>query len=324
MRATATLLILGLSACGLTPLPEEPPPLKDMEEPIALKKEPDDEARREKLALGSFTGIHVKSAWFEEPDEPGQKPEALAIEKIVENSPAAAADLREGDLLIAARVGDGGEQKLSWPSQWRKLETDHAAGTVLRLVFDRAGVEKTANLTLVARVRPPSRVAAESFREERHAGIVLRTATEVESRAAGLGPGGGAVLIGMAANSPWRAAGLQFGDLIVKVQEQPLDHPQLLLGAIRTAAPDFDLTIDYRRGTTLHTVSIPLTSRESDITEVSLFGLFSYTDSRDTTELSILLGLVGFESTPAAWEFRLLWLFCIKGGDSDILQELKR
>ena len=36
-----------------------------------------------------------------------------------------------------------------------------------------------------------------------------------EARAAGLGPGGGAVVVGLSERSPWRAAGLRFGDLIV-------------------------------------------------------------------------------------------------------------
>ena len=65
-------------------------------------------------------------------------------------------------------------------------------------------------------MRPPDREPAETFREEQHAGIVVRTATEVEARAAGLGAGGGAVLIGLAANSPWRQKGLRFGDVILK------------------------------------------------------------------------------------------------------------
>ena len=62
-----------LAGCSFASLPTEPPPLFDMEEPLPLQKEPDDEAVRVRLSAGSFSGIHVKSAWFEEPDEPVER-----------------------------------------------------------------------------------------------------------------------------------------------------------------------------------------------------------------------------------------------------------
>ena len=314
-----------LAGCSFASLPSESPPLFDMEEPLPLQKEPDDEAARVRLPAGSFAGIYVKSAWFEEPDEPGQQPDALEVTSIVENSPAAAADLREGDLLVSVAVGGAAALKLAWPAQWRKIEAEATPGTVLHLELDRAGVERKADVRLVPRVKPAARQDSERFREEQRAGIVVRTATEVEARGAGLGSGGGAVLIGMAASSPWRRAGLRFGDLIVQVQDREVHHPQVLLGAIRTAPPGTRLRVSYlREGGKKATAEIPLTARDQDITSVYLPLLFSYESKRRATETSFLFGLLSYKSTAVAWEFGFLWFFSISGGDSDRLEEVLR
>ena len=34
----------------------------------------------------------------------------------------------------------------------------------------------------------------------------------------------------------------------------------------------------------------------------------------------MLLGLLSYESTPAAWRFGFLWFFDVEGGDSDRLE----
>lgn len=319
----ALLACVCVPGCSVT-LPQEPPPLLDMEEPLALGQEPDDEAARQALPLGSFAGLYVRSAWFEGPAEPGQKPDALEVERVVENSPAAAAGLREGDLLLAVAVGDGAETKLHWPSQWRKIEVESKPGTVLHLRYDRAASERRADVTLVARVAAPPRQETERFREEQRAGIVVRTATAVEARSAGLGEGGGAVLVGMAANSPWRKAGLRFGDLIVEVGDQPVHHPQVLLGAIRTQPLDRPLNVGFWREGVRRTVAIPVTERQQEIRGVFLWPLFTYKSQRGTDTTSILLGLMRYQSTQAAWDLRFLWIFGVSGGDSDRLEEVDR
>ncbi|MFQ5517227.1 MAG: RNA polymerase sigma factor, partial [Acidimicrobiia bacterium] len=79
--------------------------------------------------------------------------------------------------------------------------------------------EAEAVVQAMERLRPADRGETERFREEDRVGVVVRTATEVEARAVGLGPGGGAVVVGLSRTSPWREAGLRFGDLIVAAGE---------------------------------------------------------------------------------------------------------
>ena len=319
------LVFCLLSACGLNPIPKASPPLRSMEEPLALKEEPKDERERQKLAAGCFSGLQLRSAWFEEPLEPGQNPDALEVIGLIENSPAQAARLRVGDLLLSVTAGSGQAQTLNWPGQWRELELEAKPGTELKLRYDRAGVESQTKLVLTQRIRPAKRVASERFREEQHAGIVVRTATEVEARGAKLGSGGGAVLVGMSARSPFRGAKLQFGDLITSVNGLLVHHPQVLLSAIRNAGAG-SLNIDYRRSGSpkLASAKISLSRRSRGVTNFDIPVVFHYSAAREQTEISLLYGLIGYESTSAAAEYTLLWLISWRTGDRDRLVEVGR
>lgn len=319
MRLLLLPALLLIAACSSSrEMAKTPPPLRDMEEPLGLKVEPDDEAQRAALALGSFSGLVVTDArdtLAAKLDEPSQ----LRIAQVVENSPAMAAGLQVDDILLEAAVGDGKLQPLAHMSEWRKIELDHAPDTKVTVLADRAGRDVKATLTLAARVRAPARIAAETFREEARVGLVFRTATEVEARGASLGPGGGAVVVGLSKASPWRSVGIRFGDVLSAIDDRPLTHPQDLLTALRD--PDrqrMRLTV-VREGKPT-TVDAPLSRRSSALEEVSIPLIYSYERDRGTTEWSAILGLLKY-STAAAWRFRLLWLIRFGGGDEDRLLE---
>ena len=313
--------LFALAACGTT-LPTTSPPLADIDEPLELRAEPDDEARRAQLPAGAFSGLRVDDAR----DTLAAKldaPSALRIAEVVENSPAQAAGLQVDDVLLEVTVAGKSPQALQRPSEWRQLELATPPGTQLVLIVDRAGREARAELTLVPRLRPAARADGSRFREEARVGVVLRTATEVEARAANLGPGGGAVIVGLSRGSPWRSIGLQFGDLIAAVDGAPITHPDTLLAALRDPAKQA-VQLAVRRGETTSTVDAPLSQRAGELTSFSLPILFSYESKRGRTDWSVVYGLLGYESTAAAWDFRLLWLITFGGGDADRLLEVDR
>jgi C-terminal processing protease CtpA/Prc len=323
---TVTLLLAGLGAGACTSfgkdeLPKEAPPLADMEEPVALLEEPADEPRRRELPLGSFTGVTVgetrRSLDDEAPAAPG-----VRVVRVVENSPADAAGVEEDDLLLAARTG-GAERALRWPSEWRKLEQDTAPGAAIEVDLDRAGAERTVTIRTTARVRPAERAAAERFRDERKVGVVLRTATEVEARAAGLGAGGGAVVVGLSAHSPWRAAGLRFGDVVVTVDGRPVGHPQEVLEAIRRAKAGDALALDVVRDGARLPVEARVSRRGDEVRRIRIPLVWTYERDRGEVETSLLLGALRTRSTAAAWEWRVLWLLTFRGGDADRLEEVR-
>lgn len=311
--------LVFVAACSSTPLPQEPPPLTDMEQPLDLMREPDDEAQRAALPQGAFSGLVVDDArqtLAQKLDGEAQ----LRVAQVVENSPAMAAGVQVDDLLLEARVGSGQSVALTRASEWRKIELDSPAGTVVELLLDRAGRDAKATLTLVPRVRAAQRAPTQTFREEERTGVVVRTATEVEARTAGLGPGAGAVITGLSQRSPFRAAGLRFADVLVAVDGNKVAHPQDLVLALRDRGKE-SASIDFFRAGERKSCVVQLSEREGEVTEISIPLLWSYEHRRGVTEWSTLLGLVQGRSTKAAWEFRLLWLLRFGGGDSDQLVE---
>lgn len=323
LRAVSPAAVLSLAACssfGRDDLPPKPPPLADMEEPVALHEEPRDEAARRALPAGSFTGLTVVEARRTldeaEPSEGG-----VRVSRVVENSPADAAGIEEDDLLLAVRRPGSPEAEIRWPSEWRKIEIDTPPGTTLSAVIDRAGEERPVELQTVARVRSGERTPGERFREDRRVGVVLRTATEVEARANGLGPGAGAVIVGLSAGSPWRAAGMRFGDLLVSVGGAPVAHPQIVLDAIRASKDGEPLAVGYVRDGYSLEAALPSTHRAKELRRMSIPFVWSYESERGITETSLFAGLFRKRTTEAAWEWRLFWLIDVSGGDADRLVE---
>lgn len=331
-RATAiaaSALVIALASCASSAsLPDRAPPLTDLEEPPALLAPPDDAAARDALPLGSFSGVVVRDARQSLEALVGEA-DGLEVASVVENSPAAFAGLEPGDLLLEvlepadqARALLDGSTALGWPSQWRALELGLAPGTSLELLIDRAGRERRAALELVPRAAHPERAELARLREERRVGVVLRPATDVEAHTLDLPPGAGAVVVGLARSSPWRSAGIVFGDTVTHVDGARVHGPAALLDAIRLASEGAELTLRVVRDGAPFVVSAPLSRRTRDTKSVQVPLLFSYERDRGHRAWSAVLGLVRYESTPAAWRMRLLWFIRFSRGDADRLEEV--
>lgn len=319
----AIVSLAGCASLGGGDLEKKSPALTDMEEPLPLHEEPKDEAARKALPLGTFTGVTTADA-RRSLDELEGDAAGLRVARVVENSPGDAAGIEEDDLLLDVAIDGAAPRALRWPSEWRQVELDAKAGARLRVRLDRAGVVRTTEVIAVPRARGTDRAASQRYREEKRAGFVVRTATEAEARAAGLGPGGGAVVVGLSAASPWRKAGLVFGDLIAKIGERDVAHPQELLAAVREAEEDAVLRAEVVRGAERLTFDLPVTRRHQELRSLSIPLLYSYESSRGASETSILVGAVKHRTTSAAWEWRILWLLSFGGGDADVLEELDR
>lgn len=314
------LLPVVCGACSLVPhsVPATPPPLAEVDAPLELAAEPDDEAARRALPAGAFSGVELAPARATLEEMAGAA-RGVEVARVVENSPAALAGLEPGDLIVSASA-NGSVRALAWPSDWREVELACAPGTALELEVDRAAAPLRLTLVLAARAQPAARAPVQRFREEEHAGVVFRTPTEVEARAAGLAPGAGLVVIGLARTSPWRRAGIRHADLVTAVDGATVADPEVLLGALRSGK--HALALDVARGAERVSVLAPLTQRESEVTEVSIPLLFDYENDRGHRTTSVLLGLVNYERTKVAWRWRILWFIGFAGGDADRLEEL--
>ena len=315
--ASVALALLG--GC-VSSLPHESPPLADVEEPLELFDEPDDERARAELPLGGFTGAQVQDARQTLDAMLGAAAAGVEVVRVVENSPADIAGLVPGDLLLEARIDDGQPRELRYPSDWRQVELEAGGAARLHVTFDRANRRAATELTTLPRLRPPVRDAAQRLREERRVGVDVRTATEVEAREAGLPPGAGAVIVGLSKRSPWRDAGLRFGDLIVALDDREIAHPGIVLEAIDAAGEHID--VRFRRDGETRTVDAATTRRAADLREIYVPLLFDHESDRGHADTSVLFGLFRYEETRAAWRVRLLWLIHFGGGDADELLEV--
>ncbi len=320
MKLLTLSLIAVLTACKATDVSASSPPLAGMEQPLELMAEPQDESARAALPNGSFTGLVVGDSRTSLDALVGE-PEGVVVTAVVENSPADAAGLEVGDLVLEARAAQ--TMALHWPSEWRRIELESEPATSIALVVDRAGAERIFRVVTVPRVHPSDRTPAERFREERRVGLVLRTATEVESRAAALGPGGGAVVVGLTRESPWRPAGLRYGDLVRAVDGVEVGHPQVLVDAIRNAPEKATLDLELVREGAIVAVRAPLSRREQEFKRFSIPLLAKYERQSERSSFSLLFGLFSHESTAAAWKATLLWFLHFAGGDADRLETIE-
>ena len=309
----------ALSACVTTPLPTQAPPLVAMEEPTELLDTSGLEASEPSVARGSFTGLEVGDSRTSL-DALAGEPEGVLVTAVIENSPADAAGIAVGDLIV--EVSAPVPTVLHWPSEWRRLEEETEPQQELRLLIDRAGAELERKLVTTRRVRPHDAIEIERWREEQRVGVVVRTATSSEAARAALGAGAGAVIVGMTRESPWRPVGLRYGDLVRAVGGVEVAHPQVLLEAIRTAPEKSSLELEVVRDGQVISVTAPLSRRDTELKEISIPLLYSMEKARDRKTVSVLLGLVKYESTPAAWKLRLLWLIDFAGGDADRLESV--
>lgn len=326
LHRTAPLLLALLPGCLGVDTPDEAPPLAGFDEPVEWLVEPDDEAERRALPAGGFTGLYVADA-RRTLEALVSEPEGLVVSAVVENGPGHAAGVREGDLILAVlrpgALGEPEELWLQWPSEWRELELAAEPGSELTLVLDRAGRELERTLTVEARVTPAGREEAPRLREDERVGVVLRGATEVEARAAGLPPGGGAVVVGLAASSPWRDAGVVYGDLIAAVDGQRVMHPQVVLDAIRAAERGTRLSLELVRGDQRTVAELSVSRRQRAMRDVHIPLLYRHRVRGERRETSILVGALRWVRTDAAWSARVLWLFAFGGGDTDRLERVQ-
>lgn len=324
------LLLLGPACSLLAPkIDKKSPALYDMEEPLALHKEPADEKERRALPAGGFTGVYVTEI-AQSLDELDDEAAGVLVERIVENSPAAFAGLKRGDILLEANG-----TPLGYPSEWRQLELNAKEGDRVAILYDRAGSDRSVEFVFAARAQPSMRKVTHRYREEARVGIVVRNATEAEARAADLGPGGGAVVVGLSKESPWRGVapgitapgitdgtGVMYGDLIVEAAGNPVNHPNVLLAAIRDAPKKGTVAIVLLREGTRRTLELPVSRRAHEQKMIDIPLLFYYEKDRDRTTVSIFLGIFKRTKTRAAAETRILWIFKFRAGDADRLEEV--
>lgn len=312
-----------LAGCGgASGLRTKADPLEDMEIARTQFDMPEDEEQRQQLPLGVFTGIEVGDS-RQTLQAQLEEPEGVLVTKVVENSPAVAADIRVADILLEATIDDQDPVILAWPSDWYKIEQTASTDSDIDVLYDRAGKDLETTLKPVARLSRPARLPGNRYREESKVGVIVRNASEVEAHEAGLTRGEGSVVVGLAGQSPWRKAGLQFGDVILSVNDQMVKNPQELLAAINGLSPRDPMTLTVFRDNQRLTFDTTVTQRQREVKRFGIPLLYSYENDRGVKKTSVLLGLFKVRKTAVAAQYRWLWLIHYTVGDASRLEEVE-
>jgi S1-C subfamily serine protease len=303
-------------------LPTQADPLQDMDLSRARLALPQDEAQRQDLPLGVFTGVEVGDARVTLESQL-EAPEGVLVTGIIENSPAIVAGVQEGDILLEAALDENTPMPLQWPSDWYRLEQTASIESSIHVVFDRAGRDGDTTLFPVKRLAPPGRLTGNHIREEAKVGLVVRNASEVEAHRAGLARGEGCVIVGLARSSPWRKAGVVFGDLIVDINGKPIKNPQALLATLHTLDKGDAVKIGVFRDDKTLILNTSISQRDRETVGFNIPLIFSYENRRGIKKTSVLCGLYRLRKTAVASRTTLFWVINYTTGDSNRLEETK-
>ncbi|HEU5394524.1 MAG TPA: PDZ domain-containing protein, partial [Candidatus Methylomirabilis sp.] len=162
------------------------------------------------------------------------------VSEVVADSPAAAAGMQPGDVIVAL---DG--KPVPEARELPRLVAGRAVGSIVEVTFLRGGKRRTVRLTLGE--LPEERVAARS-EEEGGLGLTVRDLTPELARELGLPGAAGVAITAVEAGTEAERAGLKRGDLIREVNRRPVASAAEVREALTDVGRGGAILLLVRRG----------------------------------------------------------------------------
>jgi len=287
-------------------------------------------------ASGSFLGAYAASNDNVLDDANAYR--GITVTRIVDNSPAQAAGLQVGDILLEA---NGVE--LDAPERLDDVLEALPPGYSLSLKVERdARVRDFETRTVPRLVAPPLATSSapppdstpppfdsERRIERRYLGFEFRAAPEARLRALGESPRFGVEVLALAPQSPLRAAQIGVGDLVLELDGRAIPDSEAViqyfdaLGKATDVPAALRLTVVSESGEK-RTPAVSLYRPQRQLTRFSLPGLLSIERGRDTSEYSALFGAFRLTRLANGSRLRLLWWLRIETGSPDELIDMGR
>jgi serine protease Do len=174
----------------------------------------------------------------------------VLIDDVMPNSPAAHASLSQGDVILAYNgevIKDGRELA--------RAVANSVAGQTANLRVWRDGHERTVAVTIATQVAQKTAAASEQSRGER-VGMALAPLSNDAREQLGLGESAhGVVVANVVPGSRAEESGIQAGDLILRIGNDPVASPRELVAKIHQAEQDKKQAVPLlvtRNGTTYY------------------------------------------------------------------------
>ena len=230
---------------------------------------------------GSYLGVRTRNVSKENMANYGlSEVQGVAIEKVMDNSPASQAGLMNGDVI----VGFNGE-KITSVRKLTRLIREVAPDHTVRVEVLRNGVKRDFDVTLAKREMPnfsqgnfefgempvlpeipevpnvkvlPPKVMREgvlAFGSNRRIGVSLTPLTKQLGEYFGVSEGKGVLIKSVREDSPAARAGLRAGDVIVEVEGKEINRSFDLIRAIN-AKKEGDVTLTIVRDRNRQIISV--------------------------------------------------------------------
>jgi serine protease Do len=199
------------------------------------------------VSLQSVSPAVAKSLGYE-------SAEGAVVGDLTENTPAARAGLRSGDVIVEF---DG--KLVKSPRQLTEMVADTPVGKTAKLKFIRDGRAQTTSITLGE--RPGRNVAANQNGDGGNAGRLGISYSTVTSEAVSqmkLKIASGALIEDVQLSSPAAEAGLRRGDVIHRINRATVNKAQDLTAALKALNADKEVVLQIERDGQLTFVTVTL------------------------------------------------------------------
>ena len=201
------------------------------------------------LNLQPVTPAIAKSVGFAGKD-------GVLVGDLAENSPAGKAGLRSGDVITEF---DG--QAVKTPKQLTEVVADTPVGKAVNVRYFRDGQAQAATIKLGE--RPGAKDAspeteADAGQGAHKLGVSVATVTAAIAQELKLKVNSGAVIQSVAPDSPAAEAGLKTGDVIHRINRQPVASAQDLISSIQSLKGEAEVVLQVERGGRLLFLTVTL------------------------------------------------------------------
>lgn len=191
-----------------------------------------------------WLGITLQDIPFEKLKELGlESTRGAYVVDVVKGGPASSAGIKSGDVILSI---DG--KNINDSGQLRNLVAGTLIGDEIKIGIMRGGKDLTVPVK-IGNQAEAAKIMAASLQER--LGVGVRPINENEAAKYGIQPGMGAVITRLDPKGPMAAAGFEINDVLLQVEDQPIDSVEGLGSIASALKPGQTISIvvaDHRTG----------------------------------------------------------------------------